>query len=444
MNNSATQIPTDNSTYHIPEAALDLISGPQWLHKMRQTARKVFNDTPLPQRGLALWRYTNPESFLVDHNQMVGAQSCEGCNKTTEEVRQQFNDGNLAGLAIDCCGRDIEIQTGPDAEQGLVILPLSVAMDTHEKLIQKHFGQLVGSDTGKFEALNTALWHDGIFVYVPDNTTIENPVHLLRYGDGAKTTYYPRLLIVLDNNAQLTLIDEYSDGSVEHDNGYAYVNGAVEIFGAKDSRCNYIPLQQHTSSTRIYLNHRTRIEQGASTFTIPLVFGSGLSKENFGVYLDGSGAESNIYGVLFGSGHQQFDNHTLHHHRASKTLSNIDFKVVLRDRAVSAYTGLIRIDQNAVACEAYQGNRNLLLNEGTRAETIPELEILNEDVQCSHGATVGPVDPEMVFFLTARGINREEAIRMIVSGFIEGTLSHIPNNLQERISNIVQQRLEVN
>ena len=191
-----------------------------------------------------------------------------------------------------------------------------------------------------------------------------------------------------------------------------------------------------------YLTHRATVDRGGEMITIPLTFGGALSKQNFGVRLDGQGAESSMYGLLLGSGRKQFDNHTLHHHAAGQTMSNIDFKVVLRDRSQSAYTGLIRIEQEAATCEAYQENRNLLLNKGTRAETIPELEILNEDVSCSHGATVGPIDPEMVFYLVSRGMAHEDAVRMVVSGFIASTLKRVPDSLYERITAYVERQLE--
>ena len=158
--------------------------------------------------------------------------------------------------------------------------------------------------------------------------------------------------------------------------------------------------------------------------------------------MNGPGAESNIYGLLFGTGRQHFDNHTLHRHTSGQTRSNIDFKVVLRDRALSAYTGLIRIENRAKGCEAYQENRNLLLNQGARAETIPELEILNEDVTCTHGATIGPIDPDMVFYLKSRGLTKPEAVQMIVSGFVSNTLKMVPEDLRHRITNFVEQRLD--
>ena len=216
----------------------------------------------------------------------------------------------------------------------------------------------------------------------------------------------------------------------------------MEIFGGDNSHVRYVSLSRQAANTRLYLTHRARIERNALMYTIPLAFGAALSKQNFGVILNQPGAESNIYGLLFGTGYQQFDNHTLHHHAASRTVSNINLKVVLRDKAQSAYTGLIRIEQDAKTCEAYQENRNLLLNNGTRAESIPELEILNEDVQCTHGATVGPIDPLLVFFLQSRGIAFDEAVRMIVTGFVVSTLKLLPVDIKDRLSEFVTRRLE--
>jgi Fe-S cluster assembly protein SufD len=135
------------------------------------------------------------------------------------------------------------------------------------------------------------------------------------------------------------------------------------------------------------------------------------------------------------------DHHTVHSHRSGRTWSNIDFKVALTGYARSAYTGVIRIDEEAGATEAYQENRNLLLSETCRADTIPELEILTDDVQCTHGATVAPLDEEMVFYLESRGIPREQAERLIVRGFLEKTLSRVPEAVRPQVVEVVEERL---
>jgi len=264
----------------------------------------------------------------------------------------------------------------------------------------------------------------------------------LRQAGNEGSEHYPRLLVIVGENSHITIIDEYSGGPEDPDAEICYSNGAVEFFVGRESKCCYVMLQRQTHSVNSYLTYRAAVEQGAELLTVPLSFGAGQSKQNFGIRINGENSSSRIHGLLFGSERQRFDNHTLHHHAANRTESNIDFKVVLRDRANSAYTGLIRIDQTSRGCQAYQENRNLLLDDGTRAEAIPELEILNEDVQCSHGATAGPIDPETIFFLQARGIEAAEAVRIVVGGFVQSTLKQVPADIRDRISGFVSERLQ--
>jgi Fe-S cluster assembly protein SufD len=431
-----------NPEYTIPEVVPELERGPQWLREKRRVSRADFNRAPLPRRGLQLWRYTDPAKFMFAA--AADSPDINGSSRSVEQVEQRhLSEGRLSGLVIDAGGREIR-RHGCDElrRQGVVVAALSEAVDSHHDLVATYLYGLVNSQTGKFEAMNGALWNDGVFIYVPANTRVTKPVHLLREAGGSGSAQFPRLLVIVGRNAEFTLIDEYGGGAVSLSEGNSYSNGVVEIYGLEDSRTRYVSLQRQAGGMDSYLTHRARIERGAAMLTIPLVFGASTSKQNFGVILNGPGAESNMYGLLFGAERRHYDNHTLHHHADSRTHSNIDFKVVLRDRAESAYTGLIRIDEPAQTCEAYQENRNLLLTSGTRAESIPELEILNEDVMCSHGATGGPIDPEMLFFLRSRGITEAQAMRMVVTGFMAGTLQQVPEDLRERIGGYVSERLE--
>lgn len=429
--------------FSIPELSPELERGPKWLKDKRRDSRTLFNNMPIPERGLHLWRYTDPGKFLFERSGVADTAFGENYDAVERLEMSHLREGKIAALISDLGGREIKT-AGIDTltKQGVVIAPLSEAVEKHRSLVEQYLYQLVNSSTGKFEAMNSALWNDGIFVYVPDNRTIERPIHLLREAGLSGSVTFPRLLVVVGKNAEVTLIDEYGGGSIDAAKGMSCSNGAVEIFGLQDSRTRYVSLQRQASAMNSYLTHRARIGQNANMLTIALVFGAALSKQNFGVILNGEGAESKMSGMLFGTEHQHFDNHTLHHHAAGRTKSNIDFKVVLKDKTTSAYTGLIRIDHDAQICEAYQENRNLLLNPGAKAESIPELEILNEEVSCSHGATVGPIDPMSLFYLKSRGIADAEATRMIVGGFVSPTLRHLPDDLRERITSFVEQRLE--
>lgn len=426
----------------IGDSAPELGLGSVWLREQRRRLQLAFNQTAFPRRGLHDWRFTDPAKFLIENGGAAPAPAEATARPSGGEPRI-LEDTGEHGLAVDYAGREVRLY-GADwlARKGIILARLSDAVEEHRALVERYMYRIVDGDTGALEAMNGALFNDGIFLYVPDGVVVEHPVRLLHAGGAAESVCYPRVLAVAGKNAELTLIDEYTGGAGDPDAGVSVSIGVVELFGMDESRVRYIPLQRQAAGARSYLTHRARIGRGASMLTIPLVLGAETTKQNFGVKLDGEGAESYMYGLLFGSDYQHLDNHTLHHHAAGRTRSNIDFKVAVRDRAVSAYTGLIRIEKGAKNCEAYQENRNLLLNKGARAESIPELEILNEEVMCTHGATVGPLDPLLVFYLNSRGIRREDAVRMIVSGFIDTTLSRIPDDLKEQIRTVVINRLE--
>ncbi|NIP41568.1 MAG: SufD family Fe-S cluster assembly protein [candidate division Zixibacteria bacterium] len=283
-----------------------------------------------------------------------------------------------------------------------------------------------------------ALFNSGMFLYIPTNMELEKPVYMHRHPDDKYNM--PRLLVVVGDNSRVTIIDDYA--GKRNDKPYS-ANSAVEIFGGQNSQIRFVSPQNLNKESRSYVTQRAQIGQHGRMFSIFVSLGADVSKSkyNLGTILDGQGAYSQMLGILFGDEKQHFDHHTLHHHKAGESFSNIDFKVVLKDKALSAYTGLIKIDENTLNCEAFQENRNLLLNKGPRAESIPELEILNDQVRCSHGATVGPIDPEMVFYLKSRGYSTDEAVRTIVSGFIEPLLNAVPEDLRQMMQNMVQFKL---
>lgn len=412
---------------------------PDWLLVSRKAAQDAFNDAPVPPRGLHLWRYTDPNRFISKTNQITAAAKPE-VETLSKDILARLKNNQISAAVIDNAGKEIQIFLSEELRKEVVVVSsLSNAVNDHRSLVEPHLYTLINSHTGKFESMNGANWQDGIFIYIPKGKTIEKPIELLRIASPTGNAY-PRLLVVAEQNVECTIIDEYVGGAKTGDP--SQTNSAIEIFGGQDSRIRYVQLQNQRENANLYLTHRGKIERNATMLTIPFSFGSAVSKQNFGVTLNGNGSESNMFGLLFGADHQHFDNHTLHHHTAGQTMSNIDFKVVLRDQALSAYTGLIRIETGARTCEAYQENRNLLLNPGTKAETIPELEILNEDVKCTHGATIGPIDPMQIFYLKSRGIENTEAVQMVVSGFVETTLKLIPADLRPLIGGILATKLE--
>jgi Fe-S cluster assembly protein SufD len=407
-----------------------------WLYDLRKAAWKSYQNAPMPDRISHLWRYSDPGHFAVDDPDQISALMNRRPDILTGK-ELQAGQGMAAFVANNSNMKSIFQTTAEFKKSGAIIEELQNALKFHDSLIREHLGKLIEFDMGKFESLNLALWNNGILVFIPDNTVIEKPIYLYRHPTGIATV--SRLLVIVGENSEATIIDDYKCPCNKEATQF---NSAVELFGADASRIRYVNLQRLAVDNRAYITQRTKLGRDAESYTLFASLGAGISKINSGTILSGQGGNSHIYGIAFGDGKQHFDHHTLHHHQASASYSNIDFKVVLKDKANSAYTGKIMIDKDTVNCEAYQENRNLLMNKGAKAETIPELEILTDQVRCSHGATVGQVDPEQIFYLTSRGFNRQEALKVIVSGFVEPTLAKMPNNLGDTIRDIVYAKLE--
>lgn len=398
---------------------------PGWLYDIRKISWDYYIDLDLPHRANHLWRYTDPKDIHPGNSSEL-MKIVPSLPNQTENDYSQLN-GHFSGYSYN--RPDFMTFTGitPALEKsGVVFKDLLSAARENEDLVGKYLGKLVGNDFGKFEAMNLALWNTGLFLYIPDNMEIKKPIRLQRHPSGPST--FHRLLVVVGNNSKLTLIDDYSGECRKEE---AFLNSTVELFTGESSDVKYFNTQRFSCECKTYITQRAEIKKDAQFVSVFAGIGSSLSKINAGTVLDGQGAQSHLYGIVFGDNDQHFDYHTMHHHKASNSYSDIDFKVVLKDKANSASTGLIRIEEDALNCEAYQVNRNLLLNEGPKAESIPELEILCDQVQCGHGATVGPIDQEMLFYLMSRGIDHNEAANIITLGFIEPTLQNFPDELGE-------------
>jgi len=289
------------SRFLIPESAPELLRGPKWLQDIRERSRRSFNESPVPPRGLHLWRYTDPATFLIPHDGSPDSTHDDSVLPAKEPMSEHREKDSTSRFVHDVGGRDIELR-GVDEliSHGVVVCRLSEAVDRHRELVEQYLYRLINSRSGKFEAQNSALWNDGIFVFVPDSVRVTEPIHLLRQAGRSGSVQFHRLLVVVGRNAELTVIDEYISGR-DGDRDTGHVNSAVEIFGFQESRVRYVPLQRYAHRMNSYLTHRATLERGAVMLTVPLDFGGAVSKHNYGVTLAGEGAESDIIGLLFTS-----------------------------------------------------------------------------------------------------------------------------------------------
>ena len=408
---------------------------PEWLVRRRRQAWATYHTLPMPDRVAHLWRYTDPKHFVLTTEDLVPAAS----GAPVQEAQKFWEAEELSGVALWQAGKIAHLHLDPKlVAAGVLLLDLHHAAKEYQRLVEAQMGRAVKDDHGKFEALNTAIWQAGLFLHVPRHVKIDKPIHLIIAGDANTPFLAPRILVGLEEAAQATVVTEFVSPKDEE---FA-VNTVVEAEVGQAANLRLVGVQRWGERVTSHYTQRAVLARDAQLLMVWAGLGADLSKADLGTLLEGRGSSVKLLGMSFGQRGQHFDQHTVHDHHGSDTYSDLDFKIVLKDKARSAYTGLIRIEPHATNCEAYQENRNLLLSEGTRADTIPELEILNDEVRCTHGATIGPLDEDELFYLAARGIPRAEAIRMVVAGFVEPTLKAVPEDLQERLRSYIVDRVK--
>ena len=355
---------------------------------------------PLPTTKDESWRFTDlkgfdPDSFAA--NGATGVASAPGMLELEAAGIVRVSEGGL------------EIERAPD---GIRFEPLG----DHPRL-----GELVGSDE-KFAAHNAALWEHGLLVHVPQGVMLEQPLYIRIANDVEGGSLFWRLLVVAEPESRFTVIEEYASTSPELS---GYVNAAVEIFVGQAAKVEYVSVQNVSKQTWHFGTHHARVERDAELDWVAGGFGSKKGKVRIQNDLAGRGATSRVTGAYFTDGTQHLDYDTFQEHIAPDTTSDFAFKGALRDDSRAVWRGMIRVEEDAQKTNAYQENRNLLLSKTAHADSIPGLEILANDVRCTHGATLGQVDREQLFYLMARGLTRQEAERMIVRGFFQDVLDRI-------------------
>ena len=365
----------------------------------REEALERYRALDLPTMSEEHWRFTDLSGFDPD----------------------AFEPGQRAAGAA--AARATSILDAPD---GITFAPLG----DHELL-----GSLVGVED-KFTAQNAALWAHGLLVQVPKGVVVEKPLYVRVSSSPEGGALFWRLLVVAEPESRFSLIEEYVSESPELP---AYTNAAVELVVGQAARLEYVSIQNLSRETWHFASHRARVERDAELDWVAGGFGSKRGKTRIENDLAGRGATSRVTGAYFADGSQHLDYDTFQEHAAPSTTSDFAFRGVLRDSASAVWRGMIRVELEAQQTNAYQENRNLILSPTAHADSIPGLEILANDVRCTHGATNSPVNRDELFYCMARGLSRGEAERLIVRGFFQDMLDRIK---LEPVREAVAQALE--
>jgi Fe-S cluster assembly protein SufD len=379
---------------------------PDWLQKRRLSALATYEGLPMPSKTDEEWRRTD----------------ISGLNATDFSELEHRNGYNLDALS--------------SLPRGVILEPLRVAADKHRQLVEPLLFSLARADRDRFTALHAAFFTGGTFLYVPDGVLIDEPIVAKHTSHEGGSAVLPHTLIVAGRGARFHYLDEYvADGDEEP----GYRTGSAEIFVGEGAEVGYVALQKWGRNAWHFGDQRARLEKDSKLKLFSVTLGGRFSKTRVEASLVGQGAEAELKAIYFAAGQQFFDFHTLQDHQVGNTRSDLLFKGALQDTARTVYAGLIRIEKGAARSDAYQANRNLVLSDHAKATSIPMLEIDNNDVRCTHGATVGPVDPQHLFYLRSRGIPEQTAKRMIVQGFFGDVLDRIPF---EHARNLIEADLE--
>jgi Fe-S cluster assembly protein SufD len=402
-------------------AAARAASSPAWLAARRRIAWDAYEALPMPssQRDED-WRRTDISGLHLERFSPI-----EQADAAVVDAMRAQRDSAAPDAAFVIDSPVATTVEGADTllAQGIIVTTLEEASMVHPELVQRALAA-VRVDESKFAALWNALWRGGVFVYVPRGVQALVPVWVAHPAAGNDLAVFPTTVVVLDEGSSLTVIDAYASPAGP---ASLFSDAMVVLTAGRDARLDYCTVQQWGEGVWHIGLQRAVLDANAKLRFTGITLGARLQKVWWEVILEGVGSEADILGICFGDGRQHIDHQSLQAHVGPETRSNLLLKVAVRDTARSVYGGLIDVAPTAVHADGYVANRNLMLSQGAKADSIPRLEIRANDVKCGHGATAGHIDSDQRFYLMARGVPPEEASSLIVRGFMDDVLDRVPH-----------------
>jgi Fe-S cluster assembly protein SufD len=410
------------------------------MESYRAHAWDAFKRLTIPDPSHEAWRRTDLRLLPADAFTLPS----EGAYQDLPPVREDL----LKPLVADQHGGQIVLLPGGattelDAKlsaQGVVFTDLKTAEAQHPELLARMLGKTVNVEEGKFAALAGALAQTGVLLYVPKGVQVEAPLHSILWGPGAKLAHLSHLMVLVDEGASLTYVHEAA--SPDETATDALHAGLVEIQVLAGASLRFVELQSWGRHVWNFSHERIRVERDAHLDWIFGAIGSRLTKNFSELDLAGQGAAGRMSGFYFTDGNQHLDHDTQQNHLAPNTTSDLLFKGALKGKSRSVWQGMIYVAPAAQKTDGYQANRNLVLSDKARADSIPGLEILADDVRCTHGATVGKLEQEPLFYLRSRGIPLAEAEKLVVEGFFDPIFQRIPfEGVRERFQEYIADKM---
>lgn len=411
---------------------------PEWMRQRRRDAWAIYQATPMPTRQDEEWRRTDLRRLKLDEFESTStAVAAEGTLVPPAERGETF-----AGFLGLLNGQPVEYHFDEAARaRGVIFCDMATAVREHGDLIREHFmTQVVTAHDSKFTALHGAFWDNGVFVYVPRGVALEHPLRAIIRADLQGKSSLSHTLIVMAEGSEAVFAEDFISPEGE---AQGFSSRALEIIAGPGSKLRYIGTQRWGRKVFDFHAERALLERDAEVMLQTIELGSLLSKGRVESLLKGDGGHAKLFGLYIEDGKQHLDRYTLQDHVGANCVSDLLYKGVLADEARSVFSGMIRVHPTGKGTAAYQQNRNLLLSRHARADSIPNLEIgANDIIGCSHGATVGKVDEEQLFYLMCRGLSRIDATHLIVEGFVDPIINEAPiASLRDSLREEIRERV---
>jgi Fe-S cluster assembly protein SufD len=408
----------------------------------RASAWDSFKRLSLPDTTLEAWRRTDIHNLPADKFVLPKDGAYEDLPSVRADLLKPLIANQHGGqIVLTPGGSKIEL-TESLAQKGVIFTDLKTAEQKHPELLARMLGKTVNVEEGKFAAMAGAFAQNGVVLYVPRGVTVEEPLHSILWGPGANFAHVSHVLVLVDEGASVTYVHE--SASPDEMGANSMHAGLVEIQVLQNAALKFVELQSWGRHVWNFSHERARVERGGNLDWIFGAIGSRLTKNFTELDLAGEGSTGRMSGFYFTDGSQHLDHDTQQNHLAPHTTSDLLFKGALKGRSRSVWQGMIYVAPGAQKTDGYQANRNLVLSDQARADSIPGLEILADDVRCTHGATVGKLEAEPLFYLKSRGIPQAEAEKIVVEGFFDPIFQRIPfEGVRERFQQYIADKMSV-
>jgi len=409
-----------------------------YINGFREAAIEKFNLLGIPTRKDETYRYTNLDTFF-GHEFKSYFMPVASDFARAEEFRCDVTDLDAHGVVLLNGFYPTINDKLRELPGGIWIGSLNEASKKFADKVEEHYGKYAVNDSDGLVHLNTAMASDGVFIYVPEGVILKKPIQIVNLVHSEEDIFNQhRNLIIVEKNAEITLI--VCDHTLSPQK--FLTNGVTEVYVGENSHFDIIRVQNEHNNAGKITHTFIHQERNSNASSNNITLHGGLVRNSTHHYLGGEGAESYSYGLYLADKFQHIDNYVNVDHAFPNCTSNQLFKGVLDDMATGAFNGRIYVHKDAQGTMAYQKNNNILLTDDAKMDTKPQLEIYADDVKCSHGATVGQLDNDALFYLQSRGINKREARLMLMFGFAHEVIQNIKvEPLRERMDNLVMQRL---